>query len=199
MAMRSGWSVMLREPVVRGVFIVTVLINMLVFPYQQLIAIVATDILSVGPFWMGVLASADGVGAIATGFWLAFGTGPSRQGAAFAGGAAAAAALLVALALSPVYALSLLIQLALGVCVGLFGAYQAALVLNAAPVGSRASSLGLIATAIGLTPFGMLLIGGLSSTVGAQTALATTGTLGLIALLAVLSFNRSLRGAQLPS
>jgi hypothetical protein len=196
-SMRSGWTVMMRTPVVRGVFIVTVIINVLVFPYQQLIAIVASDILSVGPFWMGLLASADGVGAIATGTWLAFGKGPTRQGAFFASGSAATAALLVALALSPIYALSLLIQLALGVCVGLFGAYQAALVLSATPAESRARALGLIATAIGLTPFGMLLIGGLSSTAGAQTAIATTGTLGLIGLLAVLSFNRSLRNAQI--
>ncbi len=109
----------------------------------------------------------------------------------------ATAALLVALALSPIFALSLAIQLAVGVCIGFFGAYQAALVLSATPVESRARALGLIATAIGLTPFGMLLIGGLSSTAGAQVAIVTTGTLGLIGLLSVLSFNRSLREAQI--
>jgi hypothetical protein len=198
-AMRSGWSVMMRVPVVRGVFIVTVIINVLVFPYQQLIAIVASDILSVGPFWMGLLASADGVGAIVTGSLLAFGTGPTRQGAFFAGASAATAALLVALALSPIYALSLLIQVGLGVCVGMFGAYQAALVLSATPPESRARALGLIATAIGLTPFGMLFIGGLSSTAGAQAAIATTGSLGLLGLLLVFSLNGSLRSARVAS
>jgi predicted MFS family arabinose efflux permease len=198
-SMRSGWSQMLSMPVVRGVFIVTIIINILVFPYQQLIAIVASDILSVGPFWMGLLASADGVGAIATGVWLAFGKGPTRQGAFFAGGSAATAALLIALALSPVYAVSLLIQVGLGVSIGLFSAYQAALVLSATPAESRARALGLIATAIGLTPFGMLLIGGLSSTLGAQTAIATMGSLGLLGLLIVLFINRSLRNAQISS
>ena len=196
-AMRRGWSVMSDAPVVRGVFIVTIIINMLVFPYQQLIAIIASDILSVGPFWMGLLASADGVGAIATGIWIAFGAGPSRHGAFFAGGSVATAALLVALALSPVYALSLLIQLGLGVCVGLFGAYQSALVLSATPAESRAGALGLIATAIGLTPFGMLMIGGLSSTAGAQVAIASMASLGLFGLLIVFSFNSSLRGARI--
>ncbi len=195
-AMRSDWSVMMQAPVVRGVFIVTVIINVLVFPYQQLIAIIASDILSVGPFWMGLLAGADGVGAIVTGVWLAFGTGPTRHGAFFAGGSVATAALLIALAMSPVYALSLLIQLSLGICVGLFGAYQSALVLSATPAESRSSGLGLIATAIGLTPLGMLFIGGLSSTAGAQVAIATTGSLGLLGLLLVFSLNSSLRNAR---
>lgn len=196
-AMREGWAVMMHTPVVRGVVIVTVIINVLIFPYQQLIAIVASNILDVGPFWMGLLASADGVGAIITGFWLAFGTGPTRHGAFFAGGSTATAVLLVALALSPVYALSLAIQVGFGICVGLFGAYQAALVLSAAPPGSRSQALGLIATAIGLTPAGMLLIGSLSSTVGAQAAIATMGSLGLIGLALVLAFNSSLRSARI--
>jgi hypothetical protein len=81
----------------------------------------------------------------------------------------------------------------------MFGAYQAALVLSATPPESRARALGLIATAIGLTPFGMLFIGGLSSTAGAQAAIATTGSLGLLGLLLVFSLNGSLRSARVAS
>lgn len=70
------------------------------------------------------------------------------------------AALLVALALSPVYELSLLIPLALGVCAGLLGACQATLVLSATLAELRARALGLIATAIAATgtlgPIGLL-------------------------------------------
>jgi predicted MFS family arabinose efflux permease len=192
----SGWASTLRIPVVRGVFFVTIIINVLIFPYQQLIAIVADEILSVGPFWMGVLAGADGVGGMLTAAWLTFGAGTRRQGALFLGGAIGAAALLIALALSPVFALSLTIQLAIGICVGLFGAHQAALVLSATPAESRARALGLIATAIGLTPIGMLLIGGLSSVAGAQAAIATMAALGLIGLLLVMIFNPRLRAAS---
>jgi len=196
-SLHSGWGSALRLPVVRGVFIVTIIMNVLIFPYQQLIAIVADDILSVGPFWMGVLAAADGVGGALTAAWLAFGAGTRRQGALFVGGATGAAALLIGLALSPVFALSLVIQLALGICAGLFSVHQAALVLNAAPVESRARALGLIATAIGLTPIGMLLIGGLSSAAGAQAAIATMAALGLIGLLLVAIFSPRLRAARI--
>lgn len=193
----SGWASALRLPVVRGVFFVTILVNVLVFPYQQLIAIVANDILSVGPFWMGVLAGADGVGGVLTAAWLTFGAGTRRPGALFIGGAIGAAAMLVGLALSPVFALSLGIQLAYGICTGLFAAHQAALVLSHTPPESRARALGLIATAIGLTPIGMLLVGGLSSAAGAQVAMATMASLGLIGLLIVLIFNPRLRTARI--
>jgi hypothetical protein len=98
---------------------------------------------------------------------------------------------------SPVFPFSLLIQLAIGICVGLFGAHQAALVLTATPASSRARALGLIATAIGMTPVGMLLIGGLSSAAGAQAAIATMAALGFIGLLLVVTLNPSLRGAQI--
>jgi hypothetical protein len=195
-ALYSGWASALRLPVVRGVFLVTIIINVLIFPYQQLIAIVAGDILSVGPFWMGVLAGADGVGGALTAAWLTFGSRTRRQGALFIGGAIGAAALLIGLALSSVFALSLLIQLALGICTGLFAAHQSALVLSATPAESRARALGLIATAIGLTPIGMLLIGGLSSVAGAQAAIATTAALGLIGLLLVMICNPQLRAAS---
>jgi hypothetical protein len=193
----SGWASALSLPVVRGVFIVTIIINVLIFPYQQLIAIVAGDILSVGPFWMGVLAGADGIGGALTAAWLAFGSGTRRQGALFVAGSTGAAALLIGLALSPIFALSLVIQLALGICTGLFAAHQAALVLSATPANARARALGLIATAIGLTPIGMLLIGGLSSAAGAQAAIATMAALGLIGLLLVVIFNPSLRAARI--
>lgn len=196
-SLSSGWASALRLPVVRGVFFVTIIINVLIFPYQQLIAIVAGDILSVGPFWMGVLAGADGIGGILTAAWLTFGSGSRRQGALFVGGATGAAALLIGLALSSVFTLSLAIQVVIGICTGLFAAHQAALVLNATPVESRARALGLIATAIGLTPVGMLLVGGLSSAVGAQAAIATMAALGLIGLLLVMLFNPQLRAARI--
>jgi hypothetical protein len=194
--LHTGWASALRIPVVRGVFIVTIIMNVMIFPYQQLIAIVAGDILSVGPFWMGVLAGADGIGAALTSARLAFGSGAKRPGMLFAGGSAAAAGLLVALALSPIFVASLLIQLVLGVCAGLFGAHQSALVLTATPVEARARALGLIATAIGMTPIGMLVIGGMSSTIGAQPAIAMMGSLGLIGLLIVFSVNSQLRVAR---
>jgi MFS family permease len=193
----SGWSSALSIPVVRGVFFVTIVMNVLIFPYQQLISIIADEILSVGPFWMGMLAAADGVGGVLTAAWFAFGPGGKRQGALFIGGSIGAAALLIGVALSPVFVLSLVILFVLGVCTGLFGVHQAVLVLSATPAESRARALGLIATGIGMTPIGMLLIGGLSSAAGAQAAIATTAALGLVGLLLVMIFNPHLRAARI--
>ncbi len=194
--LRTGWSVAMSIPVMRGVLAVTVIVNVLIFPYQQLIAIVAGDILEVGPFWMGLLASADGAGAVMAAAWLAFSAGPARQGLVFLGGATGAAALLLGLGLSEIYVLSLLIQFAIGCCVGFFSAYQPTLVLNAVPPETRSRAMGLIATAIGMTPVGMLLIGGLGSTTGAQLAIVAMSLTGLTGLLIISATNRPLREAR---
>ena len=69
--------------------------------------------------------------------------------------------------------------------------------LSATPPESRARALGLIATAIGLTPIGMLLIGGLSSAAGAQVTMAAMAGLGFLGLLLVLIFNPQLRAAKI--
>lgn len=126
---RHGWSAAVRAPVVRAVLLVTVAMNVLVFPYQQLIAVIAGDLLAVGAGRMGLLAGADGIGAIVVAGALTVRTRPLRYGPVFLVGAAGAAALLLALALSRSFALSLGLRIALGACAGAFAAMQPALIL----------------------------------------------------------------------
>ena len=177
-AIRAGWSSSMTAPVIRAVLIITAIMNLLVLPYQQLIALIADEILEVGAWEMGLLASGDGIGGIAAAMMLVFGRASFRDGLLFVGASTVGCFLLVGLATSHIYGLSLLLQLGIGACFGTFSALQAALILNVAKPAVRARALGMLATAIGVTPFGMLLIGGLSSAVGVSLALS------LVALLA---------------
>src|SRR5262249_809256 len=52
------------HPAVLGVLIVTVLMNTLVFPYQQMLPVFARDVLHVGPVPLGLLVAAQGLGAL---------------------------------------------------------------------------------------------------------------------------------------
>jgi hypothetical protein len=94
---RSGWSTAVRTPVVRATLLITVAMNLLVFPYQALLVVIAGQLLGVGPERMGVLAGADGIGAMAMSGLLAFRLRPARPGRVFLAGALTGAALLVAL------------------------------------------------------------------------------------------------------
>jgi hypothetical protein len=177
---RLGWATAVRTPVVRAVLLVTVAMNVLVFPYQQLIAVIAGDILAVGSGQMGLLAGGDGIGGIiVAGLLTARAKGP-RQGAIFLGGALGVSLLLLALAFSRSFPLSFLLQIALGACAGAFGAMQAALIVGATDAEGRARALGMLAMAIGTAPLGIVLAGALSGAIGPTATLAGMATLALV-------------------
>ena len=188
---RLGWSTAVRAPVVRAVLLVTVAMNLLVFPYQQLIAVIAGDILGVGAARMGILAGADGVGAIVVAGFLATRSRPIRQGPVFLAGACGVGALLLALALARSYPLALGLQVALGACAGAFGAMQPALILAAVAPEQRARAMGMLAMAIGTAPFGILLAGALSGAIGPTATLAGMAALALLLIAGIVARNRA--------
>ena len=60
----AGFTYAWREPTVRAVLIITVLMNVLFFPYQHMLPVFAREVLRVGPEWLGALVAADGLGAL---------------------------------------------------------------------------------------------------------------------------------------
>jgi predicted MFS family arabinose efflux permease len=88
--------------------------------------------------------------------------------------------LLIAFALSPWYLFSLAALLASSIGTGLFGSTQATLVMTAVPEAVRGRALGLLSTAIGMLPLGMLALGELAQRVGATTAVVTSMVVGLV-------------------
>jgi MFS family permease len=57
---RAAWE----EPTVRAVLVITVLMNVLLFPYQHMLVVFARDVLSAGPEWLGALVAAEGLGSL---------------------------------------------------------------------------------------------------------------------------------------
>ena len=169
--------------------------NLLVFPYQQLIAVIAGDILAVGAARMGVLAGADGVGAIVVAGFLATRSRPIRQGPVFLVGACGVGALLLALALARSYPLALGLPVPIGAGAGAFGAMQPALILAAVAPEQRARAMGMLAMAIGTAPFGILLAGTLSDAIGPAVTLAGMAALALLLIAAIVARNRAFLAA----
>ena len=118
---------------------ITVLMNTLVFPYQQMLPVFARDVLRVGPAALGLLVAAQR-GSAPSSPSLAIaarGERASTTRALFAGSSLAGALVLLAFAWSPWYALSLALQLAIGAAESGFGTMQSAIVLLAAPEQAR--------------------------------------------------------------
>lgn len=192
---RGGWGVAVRTPLVLGVLLVTMVMNLLVFPYQQMLPVVARDVLGIGPQQLGLLAGADGIGALVTGVALMRQRGRFRPNILFLCGSFGGAVAVIALAASPLFALSYGIQIAVGLCTGAFGAMQSALVLGAVAPAMRTRAMGMLAMAIGIGPFGALLAGALSATFGPTWTLAGMAALALVLMAAITARTRALHAA----
>jgi hypothetical protein len=189
---KGGWSVAVQTPVVLGVLLITVVMNLLIFPYQQMLPVIARDLLHVGPKQLGILAGADGIGSIIVGAILTRRARGSRHGVIFLAGAFSVGLFVIVLAMSRLFALSWGTQVTLGLCSGMFGAMQPVLILNMVEVQMRARAMGMLAMAIGVGPFGILLTGILSATIGATWTITGMSLLALFLMAAVLSRSRSL-------
>jgi MFS family permease len=189
---KGGWSVAVQTPVVLGVLLITVVMNLLIFPYQQMLPVIARDLLHVGPKQLGILAGADGIGSIIVGAILTRRARGSRHGVIFLVGAFSVGLFVIVLAMSRLFALSWGTQVTLGLCSGMFGAMQPVLILNMVEVQMRARAMGMLAMAIGVGPFGILLTGVLSAAVGATWTITGMSLLALALMAAVLTRSRSL-------
>ena len=185
----AGLATGLREaraqPAILGVLLITVVMNMLMFPYQQMLPVFAKDVFKVGPELLGLLVAADGLGALSGSLALASRRGFSSHRQVFAGGSLLAASLLIGLALAPSYWLALPIQFCIGVAESGFATMQAAIVLIAAPERSRGRVLGILSMCIGTGPVGTLWIGSVASQVGAPLATVASAVLGLVLMLPI--------------
>jgi MFS family permease len=171
------------EPTVLAVLILTILMNLFVFPYQQMWPVFARDVFRVGPELLGLLIAADGLGAMSGALVVA-----SRQRfilyrQLFVSGALTAAVLVCGLALSPWYLLSLTIQFLIGMAEAGFSTMQGAIIPLAAPERSRGRLVGILSACIGAQPLGALWIGYAASHLGAPSATAISAGIGLLVML----------------
>src|SRR4029453_1382518 len=60
----SGLAAAWASPIARAVLLITIVMNVLVFPYQPLLSVFARHVLAGGPRTLGLLVAADGVGAL---------------------------------------------------------------------------------------------------------------------------------------
>ncbi len=177
---REAW----REPTVRAVLMITVLMNVLFFPYQHMLPVFAREVLRVGPEWLGALIAADGLGALLGALAIAGGSrGFLPHGRLFALSVLVAPFLLLAFTGLRWPWACLAVLVLIGVCESGFAAMQSTLVLLAAPEESRGRAMGILSACIGTQPAGTLWIGFLSAGIGVPAAMALNGLVALLAML----------------
>ena len=176
---REAW----REPTVRAVLIITVLMNTLFFPYQHMLPVFARQVLRVGPEWLGALVAADGLGALLGALAIASRRGFVAHGRLFATAVLVAPFLLLAFTGLRWRWACLAILVLVGAAESGFAAMQSTLVLLAAPPDSRGRAMGILSACIGTQPLGTLWIGFLATGIGVPAAMALNGVVALLAML----------------
>jgi predicted MFS family arabinose efflux permease len=191
----DGLVYVTRHRTILAVLLITIFMNCLVFPYMQLLPVMARDILRVGPIELGWLAAADGIGALLGLPLIARTRRGGPHGWIYILGSLLMATTLLAFALSPWYGLALLLLIIGGVGHAGFGTMQGTILLTQSDPAMRGRVLGALTLAIGASPFGALLMGLLAERWDASVAIALCAATACATVLLVGALAPSLRRA----
>ena len=164
-----------------AVTLITMIMNMLAFPYMNFLPVFARDVLHQGPVGLGYLGAAVGIGNVVGLFLVIWARRYTSAGWIFIAGTLLHCLALLSFTTSSVFAVSWAFLLLVGIGHACFGIMQSSIVLLAAADERRGQAMGAIAVAIGAGPFGRLQTGVLADAFGAP--LAVGGEVALAALL----------------
>ena len=181
----EGFRYVRGNDTIMAVVAVTVLMNLLLFPYMQMIPVIARDVLGVGPALMGILMAADGLGALVGAILIASATSISYHGRYYLVGSLIGLLMVLLFSFSRWYGVSLPILIILGLGTSGFGTMQGTIVMLVARDEMRGRALGILTLAIGAGPLGALMVGGIASATSVTFAIGLNAVLGLIFLALV--------------
>ncbi len=153
-----------------AVTLITMIMNMLAFPYMNFLPVFARDILHQDPVGLGYLGAAVGFGSFCGLYLVGRVRHLAGPGQVFLVGTLALNIALLAFAYSSEFFFSWAMLLVVGLGHACFGILQSSIVLLAAADERRGQAMGAIAVAIGTGPFGRLLTGFLAQSYGAPIA-----------------------------
>ena len=170
--MKDGFaSIRKSEPIV-GVLLISALMNILVFPFQQLLPVFARDVLGVDAVGLGALGAAAGIGSLVGAIAIASTGRVPRSCALFWIGSCVMSLSVVGFALSTAWVWALALVALSGLGSAAFASLQSTIVLGHASDQLRGRAMGALTLAIGSAPLGTLEIGAVSVWLGTPLAVA---------------------------
>jgi MFS family permease len=168
-----------------AVVLITLIMNLWIFPYISLLPVFAREVLHKGPIELGFLSTATGLGSFLGLLILNFLRQQVSVGMLFVVGTGWMCVALAAFALSQVYPLSWAMLLCTGMGMACFGTLQSTIVLLSTSDEMRSRVMGILVLAIGGDPLGQLQIGTLAERFGVQATLAGQASAAALALVLI--------------
>jgi MFS family permease len=174
-----------RDRALTSSLLVTVIFNLFGFPYTTMAPVIGRGELLLDPFEVGLLLSADGLGALVVSLGIAFfaKTAILRRLHVYGLMTSFAGMLVFAYTSHALPAGAAIFAAGLGA--GCFSAIQSAIVVLSAPPESRGRLMGLVVVCIGMAPLGFAHVGILADWLGASNAVAVIAVEGAVALILV--------------
>ena len=180
--------------VVAAIIVITIFMNLLLFPYMQMVTVVSKDILHVGPLLMGILMASDGFGAFLGSIGIASRRNMQYHGRIFLYGSILSLTALLIFSVSNIYIVSLVLLFILGVGTAGFGTMQSAIVLLVSKPDIRGRALGVVTIAIGAGPIGALIVGAMAEWIGPSQAIMYNAIAGFVVVALSGIFMPAIRG-----
>lgn len=176
-----------------AVLLVTLVMNLWIFPYVTLLPVFARAVLQQGPVGLGMLSTGTGIGAFLGLILINLIRRRYSNGLIFIIGSIWMCLALIAFALSTNYQFSWVMLFLAGLGMSCFGTLQSAIILLSASDEMRSRVMGLLVLAIGSDPLGQLLIGSLAEQFGPQLTLIGEAGAAAVAILLIAIFLPALR------
>lgn len=168
-----------------GTLLITIIFNLWAFPFTAMVPVIGRDVLGLNPFPVGLLASAEGAGALCSAFLIALLVPPRWYRKLYLYGTTVCLLAILLFSQTTWAPLAGLVLVLAGTGTAAFSTMQATLVFQAAPIQARGRIMGVLSVCIGTGPIGFLHVGWLASELGAPVALSIIALEGLLALAIV--------------
>jgi MFS family permease len=181
-----GLSYVRHNRVIAGILGITVVMNVFTFPSMSLMPVFARDVLFQGPVGLGLLGAASGVGALIGMPLINVLRRRVSTTYLFAASSGAMSAVVFFFALSTDFPLSLALLVVAGIGQSGFSALQSSVILVEASEEMRDRAMGALLLAIGASPLGRLLIGGIAAAWNTPVAAQICCAAAVVAVAAVM-------------
>ena len=192
----EGWKFSWRNEAVRASLLIVVFASLFIIPFMTILPVFARDILEVGAHGQGLLLSAMGIGALCSSVFIASCGDRLPRINLMLGGVTLYGLIIVGFAASPWFELSLALMGIVGIVHVTSHALAQTVIQTYSPSEFRGRTMAIFHMTHVVLLVGGILIGALSSLVGAPWAVASmsiAGTLSMIGIYVALPCARLIR------
>ena len=178
--LRSGLNLVRADTILQATLIITILMNLFAFPYQHMIPVIGAETLAANPTLVGLLLSAEGLGATFGALTIAARARPRHFTRVYVFASLSFLLVIIAFGFTPWYWVALPLLFIGGFGMSGFGTMQSIIVISCTRPEMRGRVLGVLAVSIGFGPIGALNVGWLASIFGANYAIIAIAAAGML-------------------